>query len=51
MVDIYLLALAQQGTVRINVKKGLPIDRSTISGVDFKPDVLRNFESVEVPKA
>jgi hypothetical protein len=51
MVDIYLLALAQQGTVRINVKKGLPIDRSTIAGVDFKPEILRSFETVEVPKA
>jgi hypothetical protein len=51
MVDIYLLALAQQGTIRINVRKGQPIDRTTIAGIEFKPETLRSFESVEVPKA
>lgn len=51
MVDIFLLALAQQGTIRINIKKGTPIDRSTIAAIEFKPDILRSFESVEVPKA
>jgi hypothetical protein len=51
MVDIYLLALAQQGTVRINVKKGQTIDRTTIAEIEFKPETLRSFESVEVPKA
>ena len=51
MVDIYLLAMAQQGVVKINLKKGSPIDRNTISSIDFKPETLRNFESVEIPKA
>ncbi|MDO8700547.1 MAG: hypothetical protein Q7J56_02725 [Deltaproteobacteria bacterium] len=50
MVDIYLLVMAQQGVIRINLKKGPPIDRTTVAEVDFKPEALRNFDSIELPK-
>jgi hypothetical protein len=51
MVDIYLVAMAQMGIVRINLKKGDPIDRNSIQGTDFRADTLRSFETVELPKA
>jgi hypothetical protein len=51
MVDVYLLAMVQQGMVRILSRKGQVIDRSSIGGIDFKPDVLKNFEAVEAPKS
>ncbi|HTS16662.1 MAG TPA: hypothetical protein VMP11_03735 [Verrucomicrobiae bacterium] len=50
MVDIYLLAMTQQGVIRINLKKGPPIDRTTVTEFDFKPEALRNFDSIELPK-
>ena len=50
IVDIYLLALAQQGIIRINLRKGPPIDRTTIHKLDFKPETLRSFDSIELPK-
>ena len=51
MVDIYLLALCQAGVIRINRKRGGSIDSTMIASIEFKPDVLRDFESVELPKA
>jgi len=50
MVDVYLLCLAQQGVIRISRRGGDWIDRSTIVGIDFKPDVLRSFQRVELPR-
>ncbi|MDD2709256.1 MAG: hypothetical protein PHV34_14815 [Verrucomicrobiae bacterium] len=50
MTDIYLLSMAQQGIVRIILKKGQPIDRTSIGETDFKPETLRNFDSIELPK-
>lgn len=51
MVDVYLLALAQQGVIRISDKRGGWIDRATIAGIDFKPETLRNLARIELPKA
>lgn len=52
MIDIYLLCLAQQGVIRISYgKKGEWIDRSTIAGIDFKPETLRNLGRIELPRA
>lgn len=51
MVDVYLLCLAQQGLIRIRSKKGDWIDRSSIAGIDFKPEVLRNLGRIELPRA
>jgi hypothetical protein len=51
MVDIFLLAMVRQGIVKINLKKGGVIDRTSIADTDFKPETLRSFESVELPKA
>ena len=45
------LALCQAGAIRINRKSGGCIDSATIASIDFKPEVLRDFESVELPKA
>lgn len=51
MVDIYLLCLAQQGIIRIVFgKKGEWIDRSTIAGIEFKPEHLRGMSRVELPR-
>ena len=51
MVDIYLLCLAQQGVIRIVYgKKGDWIDRSTIAGIEFKPEHLRGLSRVELPR-
>jgi hypothetical protein len=51
MVDIYLLCLAQQGVIRISQKGGAWIDRATIGAIDFKPDVLRGMQRIELPRA
>jgi len=51
MVDIYLLCLAQQGVIRIRQRSGDWIDRSTIANIDFKPDVLRSMQRIELPRA
>jgi len=51
MVDIYLLCLAQQGVIRIRQRNGDWIDRSTIASIDFKPDVLRGMQRIELPRA
>lgn len=51
MVDIFLLALAQQGAIRISDKRGAWIDRATIASIDFKPETLRNLGRIELPKA
>ncbi len=51
MVDIYLVAMAQMGVVRINLKKGELIDRNSLREFDFRPETLRSFETVELPKA
>jgi hypothetical protein len=51
MVDVYLLCMAQQGLIRIRRKKGDWVDRSTIAGIDFKPEVLRNLDRIELPRA
>lgn len=50
MVDVYLLCLVQQGIIRIQQKKGPWIDRTTIGAIDFRPDVLRGMERLELPK-
>ncbi|OPY17362.1 MAG: hypothetical protein A4E69_00025 [Syntrophus sp. PtaB.Bin138] len=51
MVDIYLLCLAQQGIIRIVYgKKGEWIDRSSIAGIEFKPEHLRGMSRVELPR-
>ena len=51
MIDIYLLCLAQQGIIRISYgRKGEWIDRSTIAGIDFKPETLRNLIRIELSK-
>jgi hypothetical protein len=49
MVDIYLLSMARKGLIRISRKKGPWIDRNTIASIDFKPEVLRNLERVDLP--
>ena len=52
MIDVFLLSLAQQGVIRISHgKRGEWIDRSTIAGIDFKPEVLRNLGRIELPRA
>jgi hypothetical protein len=51
MVDVYLLCLAQQGYIRISDRKGGWIDRATIAGIEFKPEHLRNFHRIELPRA
>lgn len=51
MIDIYLLAMAQQGSIRISDKKGGWVDRATIGNIDFKPDTLRNLSRIELPKS
>jgi hypothetical protein len=52
MVDVYLLALAQQGVIRISRRKhGDWIDRSTIGTIDFKPEDLRGLVRIELPRA
>ena len=51
MIDIYLLCLAQQGVIQITYgRKGERIDRSTIAGIDFKPETLRNLVRIELSK-
>jgi hypothetical protein len=51
MVDIYLVALAQQGVVRVSDRRGGWIDRATVATIDFKPETLRSFARIELPKA
>jgi hypothetical protein len=52
MVDIYLLALVQQGVIRISDKRtGSWIDRASIAAIDFKPETLRNLGRIELPRA
>ena len=51
MVDIYLLCLAQQGHIRISDRRGGWIDRSTIGGIEFKPEHLRNLHRIDLPQA
>jgi hypothetical protein len=51
MVDIYLLSLAQQGYIRISDRRGGWIDRTTIAGIEFKPEHLRNLHRIELPRA
>jgi len=50
MVDVYLIAMAQQGVIRISDKRGGWIDRATVAAVDFKPETLRNLARIELPK-
>lgn len=50
MIDVYLLSLVQQGIIRIQQKKGPWIDRATIGTIDFKPDVLKGMDRLELPK-
>jgi len=49
MVDVYLLCMARKGLTRISRKKGAWVDRNTIASIDFKPDVLRNLDRVDLP--
>ena len=51
MVDVYLLCLAQKGVIRISQTKGGWIDRSSIAGIDFKPEVLRGLARIDLPRA
>jgi hypothetical protein len=51
LVDVYLLAMAQQGVVRISDKRGGWLDRATIAGIEFKPETLRGLSRIELPKA
>lgn len=50
MVDIYLLCLVQQGHIRIQQKKGPWIDRASIGTIEFKPDILKGMDRIELPK-
>jgi len=51
IVDIFLLTLVQQGSLKIHPRKGPPIEKTSIANIDFKPETLRNFENVELPQA
>lgn len=50
MVDVYLVAMAQQGAIRISDKSGFWIDRATVAGIEFKPETLRGLARIELPK-
>jgi hypothetical protein len=50
MVDVYLLALAQQGAIRIRTRGDAWIDRTTMLAMEFKTDVLKSMQRIELPR-
>jgi hypothetical protein len=50
MVDVYLLALAQQGAIRIRLRGDAWIDRTTMAVIEFKTDVLKSMQRIELPR-